>query len=66
MQTKEKGSSQMSISMFYDSALCRKITDTAREKIKQSLDIPIIEKLESIILDDLDPERIKTFGWNHQ
>jgi hypothetical protein len=55
----------MNTSIFYDLARFQKITDTAREKIKQSLDIPIIEKLESIILDDLDPDRIKTFGWNH-
>jgi hypothetical protein len=39
--------------------------DTTREKIEQSLIISNIEKLESIILGDLDPERIKTFGWNH-
>lgn len=55
----------MNISIFYDLARFQKITDTAREKITQSLDLFIVEEPDDIILDDLNTERIKTFDWNH-
>jgi len=55
----------MHVFKLYDPALYQEVTDAARKSIEHSLDILDVEKIDSIILDDLDPERIKTIGWNH-
>ena len=66
MHARGKGSRQMDRSIFYDLAKFQKIINLARERIKPSLDTLIIEEPGIIILSDLDPERIKTIGWNDQ